>query len=385
MEGIKSQINHTWEKIQLSILDEVKKLDLPENQQAQKIRELIKERYGVEISEELGIESNKKVLSWFRSKNIYPLGLVLAFIVGGEAKNIKKLLWGNESGNETTITNTIEAAPVEERADTVMYTVPPQQEEIVKEPTPIYKELGPDVPEGVSEIHKYFSLKERIPIPDRGYAILDKTSANIYVFDKNNELKKIIRALFGKTPGDGKNTVVKAGQGQMTTPAGIYIMSDSKTEADLKEFGPYQISLYGMSLEGEEVNLGWHPIWKEEYEKREEAINTGEIIDNFITNGCINTAEEDLIEISELFKKDYGEMFFVLPDQYSKSDFNIRDQIVIAAKMMRANRLEKEIYFNQKKLESRTENARKGWEGLYNVAVAERIFLEEYIKRNSAQ
>lgn len=384
MEGrIKNQIDHTWEKIQLSVLDEVRNLNLPENEQGAKIREIMKSRYKVDVSEDLGIESNTKVLKWFKSKNIYPLGLVLAFVVGGEAKNIKKILWGDETGNEPVVTNAIEPTPVEQRADTVVYSVNPEQiSKITEEATPQSHELGPEIPEGVRKIHNYFSSKERIPIPSRGYAVLDKTSANIYAFDKNNELVKVIKALFGKTPGDAKNTVKKAGQGEMTTPSGIYIMSDSKTEADLKEFGPYQISLYGINLEGEEVNLGWHGIWEKEFEIRNDAVNTENIVDNFITNGCINTTKEDLVEIFNLFKKDYGEMFLVLPDQYSTDDFDIEKQVLIASKMMKKNRLEKEIYFNQKKRMAVTENEKRGWENLYITAVAERGVLEEFIKKH---
>jgi len=170
------------------------------------------------------------------------------------------------------------------------------------------------LPEGGKDIYKH--MAEENPTPGRGYQMLDKDNAIIYVFNQSNELIGKITAGFGKDEGDELNTSEELNQGVQTTPAGVYLFSNYTTEKDLEEFGKLQFSLLGKSVLGDAVYLGQHQTYPEEIISRTKKLKTPNPQDNKFSNGCINISAEDFEKyIQTNFKGDYGEFMFILQDK----------------------------------------------------------------------
>lgn len=188
-------------------------------------------------------------------------------------------------------------------------------------------EIYSTLPEGGKEIYKYFA--EKNPTPNRGYQFLDKTNATMYIFNSNNEIIAKIPTGFGKEAGDESNTSTEYNKGRMTTPSGIYLMSNSVNKADIEEYGKLQYSLYGVSILGDKIFLGQHQTYSKhgELEPRTEKLNSVQANDNNFSNGCLNNREEDFKKyIQPYFKGDNSELLFVLQDEKSKksgASFNV--------------------------------------------------------------
>jgi len=203
------------------------------------------------------------------------------------------------------------------------------------------------LPEQAKDIYKRYA--ESSPTPNRGYQILDKDSAYIYVFNSQNDLVGKVVAGFGKDTGDEANTSNKYNEGKMTTPAGIFLISDFTTPEDLEEYGKLQFSLFGKSVLDDDIFLGEHQTYSKhgELEPRTKKLNTPSPEDNRFSNGCINIDQEDFKKyIASLFRGDYGEFFFVLQDKKGRESgvkFDVNSLIESIKPMMleKANEQEK--------------------------------------------
>jgi len=103
------------------------------------------------------------------------------------------------------------------------------------------------LPEQAKEIYKGFS--EKSPTPNKGYQILDKANALLYIFNSNNEFVAKIPTGFGKDEGDEPNTSTEYNKGKMTTPAGVYLISNSVDDADIEEYGKsFNARIFGRVL-----------------------------------------------------------------------------------------------------------------------------------------
>lgn len=317
MEAYKNRINNIFEKqVKPPILQEV--ASLPNEEAKEKaVRQIIKERFGVEIVEDKKEQEPKnKALDWIRKKAKYPLLLALGIAgvkYGDDVENI--IYGGNNNKDELKKEAPVPAKKPEAKDTATLKIVPPPA--VVKAPdttkkTPDSLERGPELPKGVAKVREFFASEKSLT-PGRAFIILSKASGKIFTFDDKNNLFDTAPALFGRTRGNSKNTVKKAGEGIMSTPAGPYFMSDSKTRKDAEEY-EIQLSLYGKD------SLGMHDVWKEEFTERMYALNTKTSLDNNATNGCINIKKEDFKKIMSLFRADLGELLIVLPEDESLVD-----------------------------------------------------------------
>ncbi len=164
----------------------------------------------------------------------------------------------------------------------------------------------------------YKSLAENDPTPGHGYMILDKMNAKQYIFDQDNRLMAIIVPGFGKEQGDEQNTAEKYNEGRMTTPSGVYLLSNATVKEDIEEYGKLQFSLYGTSVLGNDEFIKEHQTYAGhgELKPRTEKLNSPTPTDNNFSNGCINISAEDFEKyVKPNFKGDYSELLFVLQDE----------------------------------------------------------------------
>jgi hypothetical protein len=155
------------------------------------------------------------------------------------------------------------------------------------------------------------------PTPGKWFVILDKDSAKSYIFNEKYELQKVFNTGIGKTKGEGNNTSYELHKGQMTTPAGVYIMSSVNAISDEKRYSRLISTLYGISVKGDSVILGMHDILKEK--GREEGINNPNEktrpLTSRVSDGCLNLSETNMDFILKHFKiEDKGELLIILPD-----------------------------------------------------------------------
>ncbi len=178
-------------------------------------------------------------------------------------------------------------------------------------------EVYASLPEGGKNVYKY--MAEENPTPGKWYQILDKDSAQIYVFDQNNNMAAKIIAGFGEDEGDMENTSEEFKRGIRTTPAGVCLFSNYIDEKDTTIYGKLQFSLIGKSVLGEIINLGQHQTYPDEIEPRTKKLNTPTPKDNKFSNGCINISEADFKKyIKPHFQGNYSEFLFILQDKKSR-------------------------------------------------------------------
>lgn len=174
----------------------------------------------------------------------------------------------------------------------------------------------------------YKTMAEKDPTPGKYYQILDKDRALIYVFNSENKLTSSFPAGFGKDQGDEPNTSEEYNKGKNTTPAGIYLLSNTALPKDIQEYGELQYSLYGISVLGDKIFLGEHQTYSNhgELDRRTKKLNTNTPDDNNFTDGCLNTGCKNISEfIKPYFKGDYSEIMFILPDKKSRESGAIFD------------------------------------------------------------
>lgn len=171
--------------------------------------------------------------------------------------------------------------------------------------------------ETAQEIYRNYCDND--PTPGYGYQILDKDSARIFIFDKNNALIKIIVAGYGQGKGDKVHTSLN-----MTTPSGIFMISDYLVPTDIEEFNGLGYSLFGYNILGEKTDgIGLHETWEEELLLRTEKLESPTPDDNVFSHGCINISRENFLKyVKPNFKGKCRELFYVLPDKESKKQGN---------------------------------------------------------------
>lgn len=272
------------------VLDEVlEKFDLAAERE--KIRE--------EVLEEVSTGKNEKSSTVNKVvRNLLMAGVFIAAGIGiGKLTNFKKA-----------------AADVAEKPKTeIIDEQPAEQEEAEPAPAPNPEEityadsLFETLPNRAHTTYEYFATK------NKNFAIADKITAQIYVFNKKGRLTGVTPALFGKTLNELPN---QAGEHnnwnhQATTPAGIY---------ELGYFGitPEDRELYGQNvirMYTDDVNLSIHETYPGEYVERKKRLDTPSAHDNFATGGCVN------VDQFQKFFGDFeeGDWFIVLPDDASKT------------------------------------------------------------------
>ena len=175
----------------------------------------------------------------------------------------------------------------------------------------------------------YDFVRQKNPTPGKSYVILDKTKMTAYLIDQNNKLTADSCIVAGSDLGEEQNTSVKAKRGTRTTPAGIYVIG-KKTGLQEKDAVLYQgksFTLWGVSIKGDKVFLGWHRTYSDpndpnEFKNRTEAIKkiAGGTIWNprkegALSDGCINSPETYFIEYAQAnLKGDGSELMYILPD-----------------------------------------------------------------------
>jgi len=163
--------------------------------------------------------------------------------------------------------------------------------------------------------HRYY---ENSPTPDRGYQILDKKTATLFIFNKENKLIAKDTVGFGIDEGDAKNTSKEFKKGIRTTPSGVFMLSNFATQKDRDEYGDLQLSLTGISILGDTTFLGEHQTYRKhgQFKIRTKKLNTPNPKDNNFSDGCINIKPENFqSHVQPNFKGDYSELIFVLQDE----------------------------------------------------------------------
>ena len=189
-------------------------------------------------------------------------------------------------------------------------------------------------------LNQSFFLPSKVPI---------YLSNFLYIFNSNNEFVAKIPTGFGKDEGDEPNTSTEYNKGKMTTPAGVYLISNSVDDADIEEYGKLQYSLYGVSILGDKIFLGQHQTYSKhgELEIRTKKLNSKKSDDNDFSNGCLNNKPEDIEKyIVPNFKGDNSELLFILQDKKSKKsgltfDYKLLVQQIFPLMLEMANKEEK--------------------------------------------
>ena len=288
----------------------------PEVEREQKLKEILKKEYGVSISKEKVDQMEKsmgKGFKWFM-RGGQALALLAATYLIHKDDRAKR---GERDEPVSTHQETPAKIPTVENIKTKIIKIP---EHIEIAPVKTNKRLNEKVLETLPaegrEVYRYFALND--PTPGRGYMILDKDNAKEYIFDGNNALMTVLTPGFGKEAGDSMNTSEGYNTGRMTTPAGIYLISNATLEADIKEYGKLQFSLFGVSVLGNNEFLKEHQTYTGhgEFEPRTKKLLSPTPADNNFSNGCVNIDSVDFKKhILPYFQGDYGELLFVLQDK----------------------------------------------------------------------
>lgn len=144
------------------------------------------------------------------------------------------------------------------------------------------------LPESIKNIYLYASAKK---LPS-GYVVVDKPSATMFVFSKDNKLVGTSPVILGKTKGESPNRAdPNTDQPGLysTTPAGRYTMGTKLVDKSVAalEYEGRSLALYGSD------GLYVHEIYPGEYAKRKAAMDTPTTADNRMSWGCINIDKKD--------------------------------------------------------------------------------------------
>lgn len=284
----------------------------PEAERDAKFKEILKNEYGVTQEKIKEFDASGKGFKWFMRGGQAVTILVASLLIYKDRKN--------ENTNEEIKTPTQKEISV--LIKKVIVKKPKIKLEIPKE-----KEMPPvnirfdeklyeSLPAQGKDVYKYYA--ENDPTPGRGYMILDKDNAKEYIFDGENKLMTIMTVGFGKTPGDAQNTSNKYNEGNMTTPAGVYLLSKATVPEDILEYGKLQYSMFGISVLGNSEFIKEHQTYKGHGELGPRTLKLESLTpsDNPFSNGCINADSVEFKKnISPNFEGDYGELIFVLQDK----------------------------------------------------------------------
>jgi len=307
IEKKETEEDKTLKAIALSL--EKRLLAVPESEKGAELERILREEYGVSIQKIAEIKKNKnwtsKLLHYGTIAGLLGLAFFSSNLKNDEAETMQ------EDKKELKFTEETQ----ENKAGDIYKMDSIQMPSFDME---VYNSL----PNEGKDIYKYYS--EKNPTPGKGYVFLDKKSANLYVFDQENNLINKIVAGFGTEEGDKTRTSTANKQGTRTTPAGVYILSNLSAVEDLSKYGENQLSLFGISTLGNKEFLGLHQTYEGNNEKarREKRLATIDPNDNRFSDGCINISKEDFEKyIKENFKGEGDELLFVLPDEQKAAEF----------------------------------------------------------------
>lgn len=297
----------TLKKIALDL--EKRLIAVPESEKGAELERILREEYGVSIQKITEIKKNKnwtsKLLHYGTVAGLLGFAFFSTNITSDEAETIQ------EDKKELKFTEETQ----ENKAGDIY------KMDSIKMPS-FDMEVYNSLPNEGKDIYKYYADKN--PTPGKGHVFLDKKSANLYVFDQENNLVNTIVAGFGTEKGDEHNTSAEYQKGTRTTPAGVYIISNLSDPRDLVEYGENHLSLFGISTLGNKEFLGIHQTYENNNEKarREKRLATIEASDNIFSDGCINISKEDFEKyIKENFQGEGDELLFILPDDKASAEF----------------------------------------------------------------
>lgn len=146
---------------------------------------------------------------------------------------------------------------------------------------------------------------------DLPFAIVDKTSATVFVYDASGKLLGQTPALVGLTPGDhstpgiGDRELSDIPPEERTTPAGRF----------LGGYGPAAGKAEDVLWVDYATAISLHPVvTNNPEEKRIERLKSPTVSDNRITFGCINVPRKFYSKVVQPTFKDTKGVFYVLPD-----------------------------------------------------------------------
>ena len=178
------------------------------------------------------------------------------------------------------------------------------------------------LPSGVQEVYSY--AMENI---HDNYIVIDKPSAEMYVFNSSNELITSLPVLLGKDKGEEPNRADTSSPiaSHATTPAGKYQLG----KIGITDIGrPDSITYQGriISLLGSD-NLALHRTYPGEYVERTKALNTSTVEDNRKSWGCINISPENFDKYIKPYFNKGNQNLFITPDNPSLSISPINGKI----------------------------------------------------------
>jgi hypothetical protein len=149
------------------------------------------------------------------------------------------------------------------------------------------------------------------------FAVVDKATAQILVFDAAGKLKGMTPVLIGSAMGDtsaegiGDRELKDIPAEEKTTPAGRFLAA----------FGPAQGGQSVLWIDYS-TSISIHPVLTTaaaKWEKRAQRLSSKTSEDNRITHGCINVSASFYANtVRPAFKK--GGLFYILPDTISMLD-----------------------------------------------------------------
>jgi hypothetical protein len=165
------------------------------------------------------------------------------------------------------------------------------------------------LPSGVQEVYSY--AMENV---HDSYIVIDKPSAEMYVFNSSNELITSMPVLLGKDKGEEPNRADASSPiaSHATTPAGKFQLGKiGITDVNKDDSTLYQgriISLLGSD------NLALHMTYPGEYEKRTKALNTPTLEDKRMSWGCINISPKNFDKYIKPYFNKGNQNLFITPD-----------------------------------------------------------------------
>ena len=328
-------------------IDQIIKLALPNNEDFSSTKKQLiafakLEEWGIEVP--TGIKLNLIRQLWQEELNSLPLEerekrrkqLLKEF--GSEEKIIKAglkkyillgiggLLIGLGAGYWT-------GANVAKRENSRKIKYEPRQDSIKTEIITFEKSIDTATYEKLSKNGKivYDFVRENNPTPNKSYVIVDKPNAKLYLIGPDNILIADSSIVIGTDLGEEKNTSVEFKKGIRTTPSGVYVMA-KKIGLEKKDAMLYKgnsFILFGISANGEKSHLGWHQIYSnpndsknEEFNRRIKAFEkmankTGKNsrTDMALSDGCINSPKIFFEKYAiPNINGDGFELMYVLPD-----------------------------------------------------------------------
>lgn len=272
MEGFKVKPETDYEKMMRKIYDRL--VLFPEKEREFKLKQILEKEYGFSDQKMEAVKQDSRWRRIFSSNNFTIAGVLGLGMLVYQANKEGKLRKENTTGDPVSVAQDTTAVVIETPAELEAKIKKERLEKRFREST--YEKL----PEGGKDIYKYFA--ENDPTPGRGYMFLDKETAEEYVFSEDNRLVAKITAGFGQDAGDESNTSFEYNKGAMTTPAGVYLLSNAGLPSDKEEYGELRFKLFGKSVLGNDESIAIHQTYTKhgELKRRTEKLKTLSTTDN---------------------------------------------------------------------------------------------------------